>query len=1052
MPIANAKVVLTRIGKSVWSRESIQTTTNERGSFELLGAPLGGLHRVEVRQRLDQPYFDTGIDLPASTDSAPLECVFELTQTKWIHGRVTDETGKPLIAKINYYPYRNNKNAELYRNFEQRISGRVPDDDVESDSQGNFRIKAISGQGVLAATIAEHSLQPIFIPAIQEGLLERIGGEQMPKLFNPWSASSFDAMVEVDVKSDVAEVQQDLAFKRGSISKLVIKHSRSLERVAVLGTTFPPRFNEDTALRDSTIELEGMYPGEVRLVVVGTKDRQWGRSLVVKGDVQTTDVQLQRNAVVTGRVVDQDSNPATQVQVNVSPIQEPVRDNWNRQIWHAVTDAKGLFKVHLPVGVSYRIWTYTSSGPNFNILVRPVEGGGYDIGEVKNGTELSEQATAKFLQVTANVVQPKSEVASQTTKSESRLAISGEVHGENGAPAKGAYVAIVATKLDGRSWSFSETLYDGRTDEAGRYQFELADVNSRTHTNAQLICRNDSSAIAWRRLDLEQQQSSLGVIQLGAPQKLRLRLVDLEGKPAKKLAINLNGLISRENRGEQTDGVGFQRLRNSPRAWLAPLQTDDAGEVALAHIPQQFGVYLKIENSDQFATQEILLNTGMPEERGENDGTYRSIVRNVPDSQTATIPLAPARIFEGTVMLGKTGRPAANARVEMWASQQEFGGSMISVSTTTDANGRFRINPYDGVRFGLIVHPPQGEPFQVIEQRDFRWKDAETAKALRVELPAGVLAKGKILDEGTGEPIENASVQYVPMLINKKLNENVITGWQGIRKTNSKGEFEIIVAEGEGWLIVHASDSKYAIQQESNRKLQLGKSGGERVYANAFVKIQPTEVGTYSVPEVRLSEGLAISIEVTDPDGKPVKEAIALSQNFVSEYNGGIWRGQVHEKVRDGKIEVRCLVAGEVCDLFLLDQQRRLGAVVKLDTKSSQQRVQLQPCGSVEFRMLDAEQKPVQGGSLGLKLVVAPGPGLFSPQELRNAAKMSDEDFIDNIDRINNWNKTTDASGYLRVEGLIPGATYRYVDPSRKVHEIVAKSGEVLHLGDVAKP
>ncbi len=393
-PIADAKVVLARIGKSIWVSDSIRTTTDSRGSFELLGAPLGGLHRVEVRPGLNQPYFDTGIDLPASADSAPLECVIELTEAKWIRGRITDEEGKPLIAKINYYPYRNNKNAELYRNFEQQISGQVPDDNVKSDSDGNFRIKAISGQGVLAATIADHSLQPSFVPAIQEGLLERIGGEHMPKLFNSWSASSFDAMVEVDFQSNATDIKQDLVFKRGSISKLVIKHSTSLESVAVLGTTFPPRFQELTPLKNSAIEVVGMYPGEARLVVVGTTDRQWGRSLVVQGDVQAIDVQLQRNAVVTGRVVDQDSNPVAQVQVNVSPIQDPVRDNWGRQIWNAVTDSSGAFKVHLPIGVKYRIWTYTTTGPNFNISVRPVEGSSYDLGDVKNGTDLSEQATA----------------------------------------------------------------------------------------------------------------------------------------------------------------------------------------------------------------------------------------------------------------------------------------------------------------------------------------------------------------------------------------------------------------------------------------------------------------------------------------------------------------------------------------------------------------------------------------------------------------------------------------------------------------------------------
>ena len=66
-------------------------------------------------------------------------------------------------------------------------------------------------------------------------------------------------------------------------------------------------------------------------------------------------------------------------------------------------------------------------------------------------------------------------------------------------------------------------------------------------------------------------------------------------------------------------------------------------------------MFLKIAGTDRFAPQDLVLNSGAPEQRGDNDGTYRSLVKNIKPGEVATIPIAPAQFFVGVVRFADTG-------------------------------------------------------------------------------------------------------------------------------------------------------------------------------------------------------------------------------------------------------------------------------------------------------------------------------------------------------------------------------------------------------------
>ena len=406
LPLAGLNVVVARIGKSNWRVPRVMATTDDEGRFQLNGLPLGGGHIIGVQTPLDQPYFDTSLELPLSSNAAPLQCKLELHQTKWISGRITNDAGEPLVAALNYMPFRDNQHAEKFSNYDPKIMGRAPDEKVVSNTNGEFRIRAIAGPGILAAFVTDHEERPKYIPNRSGGMLERIGGQQMGAVFDAFSADFFDAMVEVNIDPDVNEIAQDLVFKRGNNRTLVIhdESNATVELISVLGTTFPPTFARDQSLSDSSIEIIGLQPSESRLVVLLSSDGRSGKMLTVSGaDSAAVKVQLEACATVSGRVLDQDSEPVGNMEVHITPVQEPTQDNWSRELGPVVTDAKGEFELHLASGGLYRLWAYTAMGPNFKASIRPAAGVAYQLGDLRSDMDLKEQATEKLKQETAGI-------------------------------------------------------------------------------------------------------------------------------------------------------------------------------------------------------------------------------------------------------------------------------------------------------------------------------------------------------------------------------------------------------------------------------------------------------------------------------------------------------------------------------------------------------------------------------------------------------------------------------------------------------------------------
>jgi hypothetical protein len=569
-----------------------------------------------------------------------------------------------------------------------------------------------------------------------------------------------------------------------------------------------------------------------------------------------------------------------------------------------------------------------------------------------------------------------------------------------------------------------------------------------------VIARKNGAAIAWTQLNLDAANVD-APLELAPEEPITGRLVDIEGQPAAGVELVVRSVVKRSSDGMPcSDGVGYQDFERIPTAWPQGATTDGQGRFTINGIPAGHGVLLHLVGSDRFAPQGISLNTGMSEQRGKHDGTYRPLVKNVAPGEEAILPLAPAQLFEGVVTYEDTGRPAPHARLTIWASQ-EGSGSMVSVAGKADDEGRYRISPRPGIRFGVTAYPPDGTAYLVRTtplSKRIPWEAGDRVKRVDTTLPRGVLVRGKVVEAGTNAPVAGASVQYVPESANNPNDtDDILTGWQAIEVSDEQGRFEIAVLPGPGRLLVHGPQGKYVLEEIGDRQLRADKPGGWRNYVHAVEKIDPEKGADPIDVTLRLQPGLSASGRIVDPQGKPVDEAIVISRLTYSPLSLH-WRGQLPPTL-GGRFELTGLEGGKEYPVYFLDAKRRLGRSVMIRA-DVEQTVVLEPCGTATARFVDPEGKPHADFWPGLRMIVTPGADRYDRAAAERGELSADEDFVSNIDRTNyRQGLETDGQGKVTFPALIPGAIYRLTTLEKGklsvLKQFTITPGEQLKLGDI---
>ena len=543
-------------------------------------------------------------------------------------------------------------------------------------------------------------------------------------------------------------------------------------------------------------------------------------------------------------------------------------------------------------------------------------------------------------------------------------------------------------------------------------------------------------------------------VKLSEQEIIEGKLVDIEGQPAAGESLQI-GIIMKPDFGPSDfDNINkVFRIRSDqsaarPLAWFPSVTSDDAGRFKLTGVPTGHGVHMSVVNSKKFAPQDISINTGQPEQRTENDGTYRSIVKNLKPREEAVVVLPPGKVFTGVVTFEDTGEPVPNATVSIWASQEEY-GSMVSIEGRTDAEGRYRILPKPGIRFGVSAYPPSGVPYMARKTERLSWENSDLSREVDIKLPRVVLVRGRVLEEGTDKPVEGATITYESGGKEKSVPKNSVTGWQAEQKSDADGNFTFAVPPGRGTLLVKKAGANYVFQQKLSRRIRFNKPGGSRVYAHALHEINASmEEGVLDV-KIQVKPGRQIKGEIVDGDGKLIESTVMATTLRVWDYTGG-WRGDSNP-ILGGNFELVGLSANSEYPVVFLDATQKLGATVNLRATDDNVKVVLKPCGAAraKFILEDEERKFYPS----LHLVVTPGTPQHDFKKTRAGSVMADSDFIANIDRINYWNPDLkkDKDGYITFPALVPGATYRLMTREEgdwSYKDFTVKSGETLDLGE----
>ncbi|MCA9127624.1 MAG: hypothetical protein KDB22_11085 [Planctomycetales bacterium] len=1058
-PLTGVRVEAYKLaGSMIGGRQELSTTTDASGRFRLTGLPkfqpdADKYHRnnyLMFRPNDDQPYFMRQIEVPGSDGLDPVELTAELHRGIWIEGKVVDsKTALPVPGvRMHYLPYRSNEFAKSLPEFND--DGNVDGDETryQSDINGHYRLLGLPGPAVVGA---QSIAKPFCFGTGFDDLQIADNPMLARQLFysNPIAPSRAwpNAVKRIEPDSDANLVQLDFELDAGATVELeIVDQSDQLVVGAKLKGLSRHKIIRSTEARK--YDAINLTQDQVRVIEVHHEDRNLGVvARIDSGDLEkgAKRIVVLPCATVTGTLTDQ-GKPMSGIRI--IPYFAPQEDS-SAGLAPVAVDSQGHFEIALLPGARYRLNSEGKGVKQYAVVeddlsVEP--GQRIDLGTL----ELTKDR--KFVPVLA--AQPDKEQTNRNTEpaKNSSIRISGTVMNAAQKPIPNAIVAVVA-----RSTEFKQVLLaEGLTDEVGGYQLKLPSHDYFTHQDANIIAVADRMGMSFQKMkpvaltaDEAPQASDERVIHdltLMPEVPIRVRLVDIQGGPAKNLDVRLK-FITSESLSNRFDLDGIS-LKHRPQ--FGKFESDDSGLLTVTGLIGSQGAWITISGNEWFAPQDVALNMGMSAEREERDGTYRPLVCNVQPGETATVVLSPAQFIEGKVLLGDSDQPAAGVRVTVFSSQQEFGGSMYGLNGTTDNAGRFRINPNPGLRFSVIAHPPAGSPYQSKEVSDVKWERGGIAQYLEIRLPSGVTLHGRVIDADSKEPLVNSYVQYIPDEVhNEHVTPDLITGWQAMQRTDSTGTFEIPVLAGPGTLLVHAPDkTSYVLQKTTDRELD-GLSGGIRYYAHAIQKISPAATDAHEPMTIELVPGKTARPNILDSDGKPVDELTVVTPLNIHPYSP-FYRGYgdlntSHQAVIPG------LQEGQQYQTSFLNAKRKLGATAVLDTNNLTPSVTLQPCGSAQARFVNQRGEPIANfGGYGLLFVARPGPSRSDHDAMRRGGVVADEDFAANVDRLNHGSLKTDNDGRIVFPALIPGATYRFERGAKVVSEFVAKSGEMYDMGTIS--
>jgi hypothetical protein len=598
-----------------------------------------------------------------------------------------------------------------------------------------------------------------------------------------------------------------------------------------------------------------------------------------------------------------------------------------------------------------------------------------------------------------------------------------------------------------------------------------------------------SSGIGWAKREEPKQDSVLRLVLDDVP--LRGELVDTDGRPIADATVEVTAVSEGENGtldawetalkkepSWQHTSILFWRYAAADRMlyvsgpwrrmrrfgpgttlWdvraepVTRVRSDRAGRFTLQGIGRERLVELLIRAAGhETALKFVRTRAGGTLEMRTNRAE-RTLDEIAPSK--FTFKLGPSAPIQGRIVDSGTGKPLAEVRLHS--------EGYLVPQAVTDANGRYRLEGFPLGELALEVAPPSGtRDFPVV--LNVSTDRAERALIRDIEFPAGVLVRGRAIDERTGKPVQG-TLGYFAFETNRALLRLKERNFDGSRlgRTDADGRFTIPALPGPGILGLSAGpEFRFGAGAEQIDCPTYGDGRGDRGrktfrtvpactadQLNLLVPLNPPPDAVEMTVDLKLRSGVDVTARVRTFDGQP------LGTYYVLGATGRAYPWADH---KEDRFTIVGCYPDETRRLLLYQPARNLVASAEVTGVPPEPiEIRLRPGATITGRLLDLNGLPVEGATL------APDGMLLMRAAQGHLAEMKrDRGSVPKL-----WPyRETDKKGRFEIEGLVPGLKYTAAlwFPQRTSRgngmglvdlfaDVALKSGQTKDLGDVrAKP
>ena len=170
-----------------------------------------------------------------------------------------------------------------------------------------------------------------------------------------------------------------------------------------------------------------------------------------------------------------------------------------------------------------------------------------------------------------------------------------------------------------------------------------------------------------------------------------------------------------------------------------------------------------------------------------------------------------------------TGRPAAHAEVHVGGRGGQGGvrqGGVRYLAAEADAEGRFRVSVMPGDRTQCLGRRSRRATLPPRRRAAWHGPRGRPSRPSTWRCPAASLIRGKVTEEGTGQPVADAMVYFQP-----SAPRAARSGGGGWALTKADGSFAFAVGPHPGHLSVQAPGEDYQLQVISSARFYEGPGG-----------------------------------------------------------------------------------------------------------------------------------------------------------------------------------------------------------------------------------